>query len=212
MLFDKDHSVADSLFRPLNLRSSMLVALVTLLGFAVLVLPVKAHHPLEGMSPENYNAWQGILSGLVHPVLGIDHLVFLVSIGLARLVDVRTWVLLLISCALIGSITGLILPPLLLQEAWMGLSLIALAVVSLKRFPPIWVLPLAMFHGYVLAGAMVGAKPTPLAGYLCGLLVSELALIIIGFLLVQRFQSQSSLMTGIVVGFGLSITGAAILP
>ena len=58
---------------------------------------------------------------------------------------------------------------------------------------------------------MVGAKLIPLTGYLCGLALSELVIIIGGFLLVRRFQAQLSLLAGIITGFGLSVAGAAVL-
>jgi len=45
-----------------------------------LPVPVWAHHAMEGATPTT--ALHGLLSGLAHPVLGIDHLVFVLSIGL----------------------------------------------------------------------------------------------------------------------------------
>ena len=62
-----------------------------------------------------------------------------------------------------------------------------------------------------MAGTVVGAKLVPLAGYLCGLVLSELIIIIGGFLLIRRFQPQLSLLAGIITGFGLSVAGAAVL-
>ena len=39
-----------------------------------------AHHPLGGMTPQNF--MQGFLSGIGHPVIGFDHLAFVVAVGL----------------------------------------------------------------------------------------------------------------------------------
>ena len=39
-----------------------------------------AHHPLGGMIPQNF--MQGFLSGIGHPVIGFDHLAFVVAVGL----------------------------------------------------------------------------------------------------------------------------------
>ena len=203
--------MTDSFFRLPRLRPGTLAILISFLSFIVLALPVEAHHPIENLSPKDYNIWQGIISGLAHPVFGVDHLIFLMSIGLTGLVSIHGWLLPLIGCTLAGSLGGLISPPLLMQEAWVGLSLIALAVVALRSFPPVWVLPLIAIHGYVLAGTMVGAKLVLLAGYLCGLVLSELIIIIGGFLLIRRFQPQLSLLAGIITGFGLSVAGAAVL-
>jgi hypothetical protein len=42
--------------------------------------PAFAHHALGGKLPAT--AWEGFLSGLAHPVIGLDHLAFVVAIGL----------------------------------------------------------------------------------------------------------------------------------
>ena len=39
-----------------------------------------AHHPLGGMTPTSFT--EGFLSGLGHPVIGFDHLAFVVAVGL----------------------------------------------------------------------------------------------------------------------------------
>ena len=39
-----------------------------------------AHHPLGGMTPQT--ALHGFLSGVGHPVIGFDHLAFVIGIGL----------------------------------------------------------------------------------------------------------------------------------
>lgn len=47
---------------------------------SLLALPVWAHHPMDGAVPTS--AWEGLLSGLAHPVLGLDHLAFLIAAAL----------------------------------------------------------------------------------------------------------------------------------
>ena len=39
-----------------------------------------AHHPLGGMTPQT--AMHGFLSGVGHPVIGFDHLAFIIGVGL----------------------------------------------------------------------------------------------------------------------------------
>lgn len=43
--------------------------------------PALAHHPLAGLPMET--GAQGLLSGLAHPVLGFDHLFFVLAVGVA---------------------------------------------------------------------------------------------------------------------------------
>src|SRR5687768_10622573 len=57
------------------------------LSFAVLVLNLvtvvsaHAHHPMGGKTPSTFV--EGLLSGFGHPVIGIDHLAFIVAVGAA---------------------------------------------------------------------------------------------------------------------------------
>ena len=55
-----------------------LMALSTVLTFAASA-PAHAHHMLGGRTPVTF--MQGLLSGLGHPVIGIDHLAFVVAMG-----------------------------------------------------------------------------------------------------------------------------------
>ena len=45
--------------------------------------PAWAHHPLGGRLPANF--WEGIISGFGHPVIGFDHLAFVIASGLIAL-------------------------------------------------------------------------------------------------------------------------------
>src|SRR5918998_2047207 len=50
------------------------------LGGLVAATPALAHHPMGGTTPATLS--QGLLSGLGHPVIGLDHLAALVAVGL----------------------------------------------------------------------------------------------------------------------------------
>ena len=39
-----------------------------------------AHHPTGGNTPDTFSS--GLLSGLAHPIIGIDHLIFLILLGI----------------------------------------------------------------------------------------------------------------------------------
>ena len=64
-------------FRPLGLLTGIVV-LATLIS-----APALAHHPLDGRLPANL--FEGILSGFGHPILGFDHLAFVIASGLIAL-------------------------------------------------------------------------------------------------------------------------------
>ena len=42
--------------------------------------PALAHHPIGGMAPQTI--WHGFLSGIAHPIIGFDHLAFILAFGL----------------------------------------------------------------------------------------------------------------------------------
>ena len=42
--------------------------------------PALAHHVMGGVTPETL--WQGLLSGLAHPIIGVDHFAFILGVGL----------------------------------------------------------------------------------------------------------------------------------
>ncbi|WRH65887.1 MAG: HupE/UreJ family protein [Planktothrix sp. GU0601_MAG3] len=48
--------------------------------FLLMAQPARAHHAFGGETPENF--FQGFLAGLAHPIIGIDHFAFVISIGL----------------------------------------------------------------------------------------------------------------------------------
>ena len=49
--------------------------------FSLAAFPAFAHHMMGGRTPSTF--MEGLLSGLGHPVIGLDHFAFLVAIGIA---------------------------------------------------------------------------------------------------------------------------------
>ena len=60
--------------------SAARVVITTVFSLFVLTSPVLAHHPVAGKVPANF--FEGFLSGLAHPILGPDHVAFVVAAGL----------------------------------------------------------------------------------------------------------------------------------
>ena len=60
------------------LRAPVVAAAVVIVPS--LISPAFAHHFMGGELPST--AWQGLLSGLGHPIIGIDHFAFTVGVGL----------------------------------------------------------------------------------------------------------------------------------
>lgn len=155
------------------------------LALPLLALPASAHHMMELLQLSPSPA-VGLLSGLAHPVLGPDHLLFLLALSLVGLRQRTGWMLGLLTCGLLGSVAGLVLPGLPGAEALVALTLVVVALVLLERLPRLWLLPAFTLHGYVLSAVVLGWTAGPLASYLLGLLLSQGALLLLSLTLLRR--------------------------
>lgn len=151
----------------------MVVIAAAMVGLAF-AAPASAHHVMGGEVPGT--AWQGLLSGLGHPIIGVDHLAFIVGVGLiSHLVGLLTLLPLLF---LAGTVLGCFLHvqgyDLASSELAIALSVaIAAAVLALRVRIPIGVLaPLLVvagaLHGYAYGESIVGAETAPFAAYIVG--------------------------------------------
>ncbi len=149
---------------------------VLLTGFAS---PALAHHPLGGMAMETFG--HGLLSGIGHPLLGFDHLFFVIAMGIAALFTGRKY---LTPAAYIGGMllgcyamyAGVGLP---MKELVIGLSLLVVGGIVLSgkglsagAFTALF-LVFGLFHGSAFGDALAaqegGVGGAVLAGYLIGL-------------------------------------------
>jgi urease accessory protein len=143
---------------------------------ALMLLPrlAWAHHFMDDQLPRTLA--QGLLSGLGHPLIGVDHAAFIVAAGFL-LAPIRggLWgVLALILGSLLGAalhLAGLGLPA---GETAVALSVILAGglVMSARRIALTWMaagLALAgLLHGHAYAESIFGAEPAPLIAYLAG--------------------------------------------
>ena len=171
-------------------------------GIAMLAaaMPGWAHHPFEGVEPQDLNLFQGLVSGLGHPLLGTDHLVFLLAIVAITALTTRRWLLPLLASGLAGSGVAVLLgatpgPGLgLALELVVTLSLVAAGLVH-GGWLPAWVLlPLMGVHGFLLGEPMLGAEPTPLLAYGLGLFLSQGALLLVVSALLAQSRSILALL------------------
>ena len=193
--------------------------------FAALVistaLPVlaHAHHPTGDATPAT--ALDGLLSGFGHPVIGLDHLLFVLAIGAAcyyfgqRAGAVAAFLL----AALGGTVLHLWKTTLPYPDAWVAVTLIGLGVLLINASPvlrsktAIGLLALAgLAHGYAYGEAIVGAEPTPIFAYLIGLTAVQGAVVLAGYALARMAdRRRPNLQTARVIGGTLSVAGLAFL-
>lgn len=196
--------------------SGMAIAALLLL----IATPAQAHHAFGGKTPTSF--FEGFLSGLAHPIIGIDHFAFVVAVGLLaavmqqRLLLPITFVL----AAIAGTgihVMGIDLPG---SELFVGASILTIGLLlALKNRPqPFITIGLGaiagVFHGYAYGESIVGADMTPLVAYLAGFTVIQLVVALSAFGVGQRVITRSveSFPLGLqFAGFTLCGFGAAFL-
>ncbi len=120
------------------------------LGGLLFASSAMAHHPLGGLPMETFT--HGVLSGIGHPVLGFDHLFFVVIVGIAAAMTRNRMsapaayiVAMLAGCLLM--IAGQGLPA---KEVVIGLSLLVVGFIVLSGRALSMVPMLALFAGFGL--------------------------------------------------------------
>lgn len=199
-----------------TVTSSALGAVVATLVAA----PALAHHPFGGAAPKT--VLQGLLSGIGHPIIGFDHLTFVVAVGLLAAVARRGLIVpaAFVIATLIGTgahIAGLDLPApeLVISASVVVFGLLAAAGDQPNSLAVAGLAALAgVFHGYAYGEAVVGAELAPLIAYLAGFAVAQGAIAFVAYCLSKRTVSKNKTAGLISVrhaGFAVSGAGAALL-
>ena len=141
-----------------------------------------AHHVMDYATPAT--ALEGLLSGLGHPVIGIDHLLFILGAGVLAARLERGYLFPLVFVVTSVAVAGMryLGVEVGLDELWIAGSLVVLGAIMLAAREPAGGVVAGLFlvtgalHGYALAEAIVGAERTPLAAYLVGLALIQCAI------------------------------------
>lgn len=191
-----------------------------LLGINLLLLvqPVFAHHPLGGQLPSNFT--QGFLSGLGHPVIGFDHLVFVIAIGLLAALKPKLGMvipLVFILATVMGTGIHLASIDLPFPEVIISASVLVMGILLAKPEQPNWLwLGIAgaiagIFHGYAYGESIIGAENTVLGSYLLGFASIQLFITASAFYLGRLASGKSSLNASLPLRFvGFTICGIGI--
>ena len=194
--------------------------LVSLLLLLFLVEPALAHHPFGMGDTSDLSVFQALISGIGHPLLGPDHLLFMLGIACVGIKRTKIGVVPLLAVGLGASTLAQLLPLPDLFAPWaeslVSLSLaieglIVLNILSLK-----WLLPMFALHGYLLGSTIVGAEPTPLIGYFLGLFLAQVSLLLLVTSVSQdvlnRFGLNGRILfAGIWIGIGLAFSWVAVI-
>ncbi len=185
--------------------------------------PALAHHPLAGAPMETFS--HGLLSGIGHPLLGFDHLFFVLAVGIAalytghRLMAPAGYIAaMLIGCLMMS--LGVGLPG---KEIIIGLSLLAVGglVLSGRSFGLLPTMALfavfGLFHGSAFGDSIASQEAAMgaevLVGYLIGLGVLQYGMSIAsGWAVTKLFHAveasavEARLAGAVVAGVGMFLT------
>lgn len=157
-----------------------------LFGFALIlaaaIAPAQAHHVMDYALPAT--ASEGFLSGIGHPVIGVDHLIFIAGAGVLAAQFRRGFLLplLFVVASTLAAAARYSGADMAMGELPVAGSLVVLATILLVAQTPgaavigVLFLIAGTIHGYALAEAIVGAERTPLVAYLAGLTVVQCAI------------------------------------
>jgi urease accessory protein len=210
----------------LRLKSACVpkIALAFICGsgsWAIAAFPAVAHHPTGGNIPSTL--LEGFLSGLAHPIIGLDHFAFVIAVGLLASLKPEKGVSIpvaFILATLAGAgahCLGLDLP---FPEIFISASVLAAGGVLAANANPkpksaIALSTLAgIFHGYAYGEAIVGAPMTPLIAYLAGFATIQLVIALSAFKLGEsalKSVSQKTSLSLRFAGFALCGAGAVFL-
>lgn len=165
----------------------------------ILSAPAIAHHAVPGLSLGSFE--QALLSGIGHPILGVNHLIFVLAMGAAAALSgvllagsLAAIAAMMLGCFLISLPSGLPV-----QEMLVGFAVISLCVIvaSQRRLSR---LLLAMFFaglgllygagfGATIVSQGSGAAVEAFAGYLLGLCVTQSAMALGSGLIARRLRA-----------------------
>nr|WP_299412379.1 HupE/UreJ family protein [Acaryochloris sp. IP29b_bin.148] len=204
----------------LLLKRSLGVSLLAGLGVISSSIAAQAHHPFGGQTPATF--LEGFLSGLGHPVIGIDHLVFVIAVGLtAAILRQGIWVpLAFVGTALVGTGVHLQSWNLPAPEVFISASILLFGgLLALRHSPNPWLAAgsaavAGLFHGYAYGEAVVGAEMAPLLAYLIGFSVIQLMIAASAYRCGRAFNpipSEPSILPLRFAGFAIAGMGLAFL-
>jgi urease accessory protein len=179
--------------------------------------PAFAHHVMGGRTPSTF--MEGFLSGLGHPVIGLDHLAFLIAIGVA--VGVFGLNLLLPVAFIVAMALGVLLH--VNGVGLPGAEIVVAGSVLLAGGLLVWGRPLpvvawgalfaiaGLFHGYSLGESMYGADRSALGAYLLGLVIIQSVLTVGVALLTFRLDTKLFALAPRVAGAFILLAGVVVL-
>ncbi len=192
----------------MNKKKAIAFGLVSIfflgINFLLNAPPASAHHAMGGKLPANFG--EGFLTGLAHPVIGIDHLAFVIAIGLLAALRNKLGIVMpiaFVTATAMGAIIhlqGISLPA---PELIIAASVLAMGIFLARASQTnLWLLTglaaiAGIFHGYAYGESIFGAEMTTLGAYLLGFSLIQLTISAIAFYGGRAFLNRSAVKSSI---------------
>ena len=201
-------------------------ATAALIPLSAAIQPALAHHAMGGATPSDF--MEGLLSGLGHPIIGLDHFAFTVAVGLLSLACSRRYLMPLAFVAMtaVGTLLHVAAIDLPLAEIVIAISVLAGGALLIiqrkidwKVFAGLFAIA-GLFHGFAYGEAVVGAEATPVIAYLIGFAMIQYA-ISVGAMEAMRWIVRSGSVEqtlaarvagGVVAGMALVFLSGHLMP
>jgi len=205
---------------------SLVSSILLTISFLINASPALAHHPNGGEIPNTFA--QGFVSGIGHPVIGIDHLVFVIAIGLLAALNKKLGMVIPLGFVLATAIgTGIHLQNLDLPVAELTISASVLVMgifLAKKEQANLALLTVisaiaGIFHGYAYGESIVGAETTVLGAYLIGFCAIQFGISLAAYYLGKQVLNRATIPNSLplrfagfaICGIGFSFVSSAIL-
>jgi urease accessory protein len=181
--------------------------------------PALAHHAMGGSTPTTF--WHGLLSGLGHPVIGLDHLAAVIAVGCLAATQPKGALLAAgyVIAIVIGAAAHIGEATVPNAEIFVALSVVALGLIVFRKQPLRRDVAFALFaaagliNGYALGETIAGAERTPILAYFIGLAAIQTAIalaVMFGMRMLTARASLQLLAVRVIGAFAVG-AGAAIL-
>ena len=170
-----------------------------------------AHHPMDGNMPLNWA--EGLISGLAHPIIGLDHIVFIACLGIISSVykkKILPAVIFIFSSALGSALiqANLYLP---FFEYILPASIIFISILVVYRnvltqyslYPLLFIS--GILHGNAYGKSIIGAESSPIIFYFLGFMIIQFIIVTVVCLIFFKLNIYLKMKNLIVVG-GLSMS------
>ena len=198
--------------------SLRIIGLALLIAMPFAIEPAFAHHVVGGKMPVTF--MDGLLSGLGHPIIGLDHLAAIIAIGCLAATERRgEWLIAgYVIAMMIGVAAHIGEATVDGAEYFVAASVILLGAVLFRGEPPRLDIAIALFafaglvNGYALGESIAGAERTPLYAYFIGLAAIQAAVALAAMYGTRMLAARASgnaavirVLGAVVVGIGVAV-------